>query len=46
MKYLKRLLGLLRLLGLITGFVLVSTAMAQITNWDSSPLNYNNSPLN
>jgi len=40
MKYLKRLLGL------ITGFVLVNTAMAQITNWDSSPLNYNNSPLN
>ena len=46
MKYLKQLLGLLRLLGLITGFVLVNTALAQITNWDSSPLNYNNSPLN
>ena len=40
MKYPKQLLGLL------TGFVLVNGAMAQITNWDSSPLNYNNSPLN
>ena len=26
--------------------LLARPAKAQVTNWDSSPLNYNNSPLN
>ena len=30
----------------LTAGLIASSAIAQVTNWDNSPLNYNNSPLN